>query len=365
MIICISLSLHHHPAGPARLKMIICIYCDNICIFSWIIFCLFSDAFYFEVACHAASCLCRKVAQWETSKALLHVCWPFQFATVASSKRTAVKNIAEHDMILILRSKSTYMAGPRAKEKTLACLQGIIYFPKSDIELQKCPNHQCRWIVLRSFEAILSPLRHHELEQRLFSTARFPKNTWNPTSHWKKQAFQEMGVFTPKALKCPSGPAGAAARLVPREVDLYNHSHDGWLLGHCKHLELYFTKKMHEITQSRKMDFSWHSKLCEKHLILCDCTCRVKQSKSLRQQHKSSEALRFLYIYIPNNELAPTNHGPLDVRSHKSRSFQAKKLPGKGKGHANRTLTYSYSHYSTLVICITALIMTYHDQTIE
>ena len=51
------------------------------------------------------------------------------------------------------------------------------------------------------------------------------------------------GVFTPKALKCPSGPAGAAARLVPREVDLYKHSHGGWLLSHCKHSELYFTTR--------------------------------------------------------------------------------------------------------------------------
>jgi len=32
------------------------------------------------------------------------------------------------------------------------------------------------------------------------------------------------GLFTPKALKCPSGPAGAAARLVPRDVDLYRNS---------------------------------------------------------------------------------------------------------------------------------------------
>ena len=51
------------------------------------------------------------------------------------------------------------------------------------------------------------------------------------------------GVFTPKALKCPSGPAGAAARLVPREVDLYKHSHDAWLWSHCRHSELYFTTR--------------------------------------------------------------------------------------------------------------------------
>ena len=156
------------------------------------------------------------------------------------------------------------------------------------------------------------------------------------------------GVFTSKALKCPSGPAGAAARLVPREVDLYKHSHDGWLWSHCRHLELYFTTKdawdHSELEDGFCMTFKT---LRKKHLILCDYICRVNQSKSLRQQHKSSEALRFLYIYL-FNELAPTNHGPLDGRSHKSRSYQTEKL-----------------HYSTLVIWITALIMTYHDQTIE
>ena len=37
------------------------------------------------------------------------------------------------------------------------------------------------------------------------------------------------------------------------------------------------------------------------HLILCDCICRVNQSKSLRQQHKSSEALRFCTFTFPMN----------------------------------------------------------------
>ena len=166
------------------------------------------------------------------------------------------------------------------------------------------------------------------------------------------------GLFTPKALKCPSGPAGAAARLVPRDVDLYKHS---MMVGES--LETFGVvphHKTHETTQSCKMDFAWHSKLWgDNNLILCDCICRVIQSKSLRQQHKSSEALMFLYIYL-SHELAADKSWSFRWGKPLRQKFSGQKTPGKSKGHGNGTLTYNYSHHPTLVIWITALIMTKH-----
>ncbi len=244
----------------------------------------------------------------------------------------------------------------------LTCLQLIIYFPNSDIKLQKCPNHRCRWRSvsmdkLSSFEAILSPLRGHELGEQLFSTfndSLSMKIHENQPATGKNRLPRRWWAFHAQGTQVSIWASRSSSTLGTTGRGPLQTFHDGWFLSHYTVFELYFStndrsdhSKLQDgfcmtfktLRQKSKADCAnWHC------LILCDCICRVIQSKSLWQQHKSSEALMFLYIYL-SHELAPTNHGPLHGGSHKSRSFQAK-MPGKSKGHGNGTLTYNYSHHS-------------------